>query len=103
MAIGADDKATGSLYVDDGLLIAPPATTQVSFEYANGTLEAKGSFEYPLNVNVATIRFLGVQKTPMRVLFNGEEVESAEGQKEGVIVINPNVPFTCGFTVQLQD
>ena len=103
VAIGADDKAAGFLYVDDGVSIDPPASTQVSFEYANGTLEAKGSFEYPLGVNVATIRFLGLQKTPKSVLFNGEEVKPAEGQKEGVLVINPDTSFTCGFTVELQD
>ena len=102
VAIGADNKATGCLYVDDGVSIEPLASTQVSFEYANGTLEAKGTFEYPLGVNVATVRFLGVQKTPKRVLFNGEEVKPADGQKEGVVVINPDVPFTCGFTVELQ-
>ena len=102
VAIDADDKAIGCLYVDDGVSIDPPASTQVSFEYANGTLEAKGSFEYPLDVNVATVRFLGVQKTPKRVLFDGKEVKPAEGQKAGVVVINPDVPFTCGFTVELQ-
>jgi alpha-glucosidase len=103
VAIGADEKATGFLYVDDGVSINPPASTQVTFEYANSTLEVKGSFEYPLGVNVATIRFLGVQKAPKRVLFNGTEVKPAEGQKEGVVVISPEVPFDGGFTVELQD
>lgn len=103
VAIGADDKATGFLYVDDGVSIDPPTSTWVSFEYVNGTLKAEGSFEYPLGVNVATVRFLGVQKTPKRVLFDGEEVEPAEGQQEGVVVINPGKPFTCGFTVELED
>lgn len=102
VAIGADDQATGFLYVDDGVSTDPSASSQVSFQYANGTLEAQGSFGYPLGVKVATIRFLGVQKSPKRVLFNGNEVKPAEGQKEGVVVVNSDIPFTCGFTVELQ-
>ena len=105
VAIGADGKATGSLYVDDGVSLDPPSSTQISFEYANGILEVKGSFEYPIGVNVSTVRFLGVQKTPKRVLFNGKDSEArpADGQKEDVVVIHPDFPFTCGFTVELQD
>lgn len=102
VAIGADDKATGSLYVDDGISIEPAASTEVWFEYCDGILEAKGSFGYSLGVNVATVRFLGVQKAPERVLFNGEEVKPVEGQKEGVVVINPNFPFDRDFTVEFQ-
>ena len=102
VAIGADDKATGSLYVDDGVSLDPSSYTQVSFEYADAILTAKGSFEYPLGVNVSTVRFLGLQKTPGRVLLNGKEVKIASAQ-EGVVVINPDLPFTCGFTVELQN
>ena len=102
VAIGADDKATGSLYVDDGVSLDPSSYTQVSFEYADTILTVKGSFEYPLGVNVSTVRFLGLQKTPGRVLLNGKEVKIASAQ-EGVVVINPDLPFTCGFTVELQN
>ena len=103
VAIGADGKATGSLYVDDGVSLEPSASTEVCFEYVNGTLKAEGTFGYPLDVKVATVRFLGVQKTPSRVLFNGKEVTPADGQKEGVVVIKPDFPFTCGFTVEFQN
>jgi alpha-glucosidase len=103
VAIGADYKATGSLYVDDGLSVNPEASTQVSFEYANGTLTAEGSFDYPLGVKISTIRFLGVQKAPKRVLVNGKNATVADGQKEGVVVINPDLDFTSCFTVELQD
>jgi alpha-glucosidase len=103
VAIGRDDKAVGWLYVDDGVSIGPQPSTQVAFEYCNGTLKAEGSFDYPLGVKVATIRFLGVQKAPKRVLFNNEEVKPADGQKEGTVVINPDFSFTSCFTVELQD
>ena len=103
VAVSADGKATGSLYVDDGVSINPSTSTRVSFEYANGTLTVKGSFEYPLGVKVSTVRFLGVQKTPKQVLVNGKEVKEVDAQEEGVIVINPGLPFTSGFTVELQD
>jgi alpha-glucosidase len=103
VAIDADGNATGSLYVDDGVSLEPSACTEVCFEYANGTLTAKGSFQYPLGVKVSAVRFVGVQKAPKRVLVNKKEVKVADGQKEGVVLINPDLPFTCDFTVELQD
>jgi len=103
VAIGADGKATGELYADDGVSINPPESTRVSFKYANGTLTVDGSFDYPLGVKVSTIRFLGVQKTPKRVLVNKKETKVADAQKEGVLVINPAFDFVSGFTVELQD
>ncbi|KAF9646605.1 alpha-glucosidase [Thelephora ganbajun] len=103
VAIGADGKATGSLYVDDGVSLDPQASTQVSFEYDSGILNAKGSFEYPLGVKVSIIRFLGVQKAPKRVLVNKKEAKVVGGQKEGVVLVNPDLPFTSDFTVELQD
>ena len=102
VAIGANDKATGSLYVDDGVSIDAQNSTQVTFKYANGTLTAEGSFDYPLGVKVSIVRFLGVQKAPKRVLINKKEVKVADGKKEGVVVINPDLDFTCGFTVELR-
>jgi len=102
VAIGADGKATGELYADDGVSIDPSACTRVSFEYANGTLTVDGSFDYSLGVKVSTIRFLGVQKSPKRVVVNGE-VKVADTQKEGVVVINLDLDFVSGFTVELQD
>ena len=103
VAPDANGKAAGSLYVDDGVSIDPQTNTQVAFKYANGTLTVEGSFDYPLGVKVSTIRFLGAQKAPQQVLVNKQEVKVADGQKEGVVVINPNLDFTCGFTVELHD
>ena len=103
VAIGSSGKATGSLYVDDGISINPATSTQVSFEYANGTLTAKGSFGYSLGVKVSTVRFLGVQKTPKRVLVNKKEAKVADAQKEGVVTIDTDLDFTSGFSVDLQD
>ena len=101
VAIGANGKASGSLYVDDGVSINPETSTNVSFEYADGTLTANGSFDYELGVKISTIRILGVSNVPKSVSINGQEVQVADGQKEGVVLINPDLPFNCGFTVVL--
>jgi len=103
VAIGADGKASGELYVDDGVSVSPSATTCVSFDYANGILTVGGSFQYPLGVKVSTVRFLGLQRTPKQVLVNDKEVKVASAQKEGVVVVNTDLPFTSGFVVKLQD
>ena len=101
VALGANGKASGSLYVDDGVSINPTTSTQVSFEYANGTLTAKGTYCYELGVKISTIRFLGVQNATKSVSVNGKDVNVADGQPAGVVVINPNLPFDSDFTVVL--
>jgi len=102
VAIGADGKATGSLYVDDGISIKPQTSTQISFEYSDGILTVEGSFEYSLGVKISTIRFLGVQKDPSQVLVNDGVIEHDFETKGGVVAIELDLDFACGFTVELQ-
>ena len=101
VAIGADGRATGSLYVDDGVSVKPQTNTQISFGYSDRILTIEGSFEYSLGVKISTIRFLGVQKDPKQVLVNGGAIDFEN--KDGVVVIEPDLDFACGFTVELQD
>ncbi|KAG5973501.1 hypothetical protein E4U55_000492 [Claviceps digitariae] len=58
--VGKDGTAKGSLYLDDGESLHPEATSAIEFEYKNGRLVVRGSFEYKTDIKLAKITLLGV-------------------------------------------
>lgn len=103
VAPDAHDQAFGSLYADDGISITPNTTTQVAFSYKQGTLTAKGSFGYPLDVNVARVRFLGVDRAPHSVKVDGKIAKPGSfvfDKLTGVLDVAIQIPFDKGFTAQ---
>ena len=69
VAVGANGKASGSLYVDNGVLIG----AHVLFEYTDGTLTGKGPFDYELDVKISTIQLLGVSNAPKTTVDDNDE------------------------------
>ncbi|KAF5359365.1 hypothetical protein D9756_003598 [Leucocoprinus leucothites] len=74
VAPGQDGTASGSLYMDDGESIEPNETTLVEMTFRNGTLNVTGEFGFGTGVNVARVRFLGVESEPGKVVVDGQEV-----------------------------
>jgi len=65
VAPGTDGTATGALYVDDGVSIMQKKTTNAKMAYAKGKLSVSGSFD--VDVDVASVLFLGVEHAPKTV------------------------------------
>ncbi|GJE88081.1 glycoside hydrolase family 31 protein [Phanerochaete sordida] len=102
VAPDAKGAASGSLYADDGVSIAPKSSTTVDFSYKNGALAVSGHFGYALGVKVARVRFLGVASAPKTVKVNGQPVHSAAftfDKIHQVLDVTLDTPFTKGFTV----
>ncbi|KAI8974202.1 alpha-glucosidase [Trametes punicea] len=105
VAPALDGTASGSLYFDDGISITPQTHTSVSFSFAHQKLTVKGSFGHPVGVDVARVRFLGVQNAPLSVEFNGKTVSKsaiAYNPENGVLDVTLKIPFTQSFTVEYQ-
>ncbi|CCM04538.1 uncharacterized protein FIBRA_06719 [Fibroporia radiculosa] len=101
VAPGLDDTATGALYVDDGVSLVQPATTEVQMAYVNGTLTVSGTFGYPTGVNVSSVVLLNAVQAPQIVKVNGQAVGSASYDESSSVVTVPlGFPFTQGFTVE---
>jgi alpha-glucosidase len=66
VAPGADGKATGRLYLDDGESLEQPAISEVAFSFDGGKFSATGSFGYAgadgESVTVAKVVVLGQDK-----------------------------------------
>ncbi|VDB84529.1 unnamed protein product [Peniophora sp. CBMAI 1063] len=102
VAPDADGTATGSLYVDDGVSVEQNATTELTFSYANGTLNVNGTFGYDLGVNVARVLVLDVQSAPAGALVAGEKADFSFDNSSQSVSISVGLPFDKSFEVQLQ-
>lgn len=95
-------EASGALYADDGVSITPKTNTTVDFAFTKGVLTVSGKFGYPLGVNVARVRFLGVANAPKSVQVNGGKVAGAAisyNKDAQILDVTLNTPFTKDFTV----
>ena len=80
VAPGLDGKASGSLYLDDGVSIEQKSTSEIQFHYDGSELAMTGTFGYHTgSVRVADITLLGKNKTFVT-----------------------NKPLTEGFTMRLE-
>ncbi|KAI0792610.1 alpha-glucosidase [Abortiporus biennis] len=103
VAPSADDSASGSLYMDDGISISPESSTSVELTFKKGQLTVSGKFGFETHVNVARVRFLGVSSQPRVVRVNGHQVQTTSVSFDGanqVLTVELDMPFKQGFTIQ---
>jgi len=108
VAPGVDGKASGSLYVDDGVSLTQNSTTEVSITYQNSKLDVVGSFGYDTGVDVGGVVFLGVDAPPrtVQITAGGKSETIREWQwiyspSTKVVNITVAIPLTQNFSVQL--
>ncbi|KAF4614427.1 hypothetical protein D9613_003527 [Agrocybe pediades] len=99
-----DGNASGELYVDDGESITPPSSTSVSFNFKNGKLTVTGRFGFDVGVGVKRVRFLGVDKTPTKVVMDAKEIGkgdiSYDGETKVLDVVVGAEKFDKAFSVE---
>ena len=98
VAPGTDGTATGALYVDDGVSITQSKTTSAQMAYAKGKLSVSGSFD--VEVEVASVWFLGVEQAPETVSSPGHtEMPFSYDAERKVLRVQTNARLDCGFEV----
>ena len=112
VAPGADGRAAGALYVDDGVSIVQNRTTSVEMAFAEGKLCVYGSFGFEVGVKVASVVFLGVSRVPAVVTVSHVPDHTGEGEREAtvpfeydgaceVLRVHIDTPLTHDFEVVL--
>ena len=100
----ADGAASGSLYLDDGVSLSQASTSDIAFQYSNGTLIMRGTFDYDVGaVAISNVLVLGLQNSPSSVSINGASIPSNEwafNTTNGVVNVTSNAPLTKEFTLQ---
>lgn len=100
---GRGGCAEGELYVDDGVLIDQPRTTEVRMKYEGGKLSVEGRFGYEVGVEVASVKFLGVKEAPRGVKVEAKEVAGGAvvyDKTTEVLSVKVGIPLKKGFTVE---
>ncbi|ORX87591.1 hypothetical protein BCR32DRAFT_227910 [Anaeromyces robustus] len=99
IALDANKKATGRLYLDDGISIDVNGKfNEIEYTVENGTLTAKGKYNYDEAQKLHEITVLGVSSKPSKVIANGKEV-SFEYLKNELIIKNLSISMNADFTV----
>ncbi|PVF92317.1 hypothetical protein CPB86DRAFT_744413 [Serendipita vermifera] len=104
VAPGKDGKASGSLYVDDGVSINPGSTLEAKYTYSNKKLSVQSNGGYNGgNVKYARVKILGVASTPSGVRVNGRSVGQSSvtyNSTSQVVSVNVTQSLSSSFTLE---
>ncbi|GAP91178.2 putative glycoside hydrolase family 31 protein [Rosellinia necatrix] len=107
VAIGRNGKASGSLYVDDGISIKQRGTTNIKFTYTKGLLVVSGSFGYTKDLRLSKVTFLGLGKShnlkSAVESFDvaGQRVQADVDSNNDVVTIDVDEDLTQTFTIKV--
>ncbi|ORX80616.1 hypothetical protein BCR32DRAFT_327642 [Anaeromyces robustus] len=101
VALDANNKASGELYLDDGSSIdIKGKKTEIKYSAEAGSLIATGTYNYDEKQKLDTIKILGVESEPSKVVLKQDKSSSTKfTYKKGVLIvenlkINMNNDFT---------
>ncbi|KAK3941275.1 putative glycoside hydrolase [Diplogelasinospora grovesii] len=95
--VGADGTAQGQLYLDDGVSLQQKGTTLIEFEYNNGVLTGKGTFNYQTNVKITKITIIGEGGTPGKGKSKKTRRASESQERSSVV----SQPLTGEFSLKV--
>ena len=99
--IGHDGKASGQLYLDDGISVTQAATTLVKFNFDGKTLKTSGHYGYNAGVSITSVTFLGVPGTPLALTLNGQNIAGTHNAQAGTLKVPVGKALNSDFTVSL--
>lgn len=104
VAIGADGKASGELYLDDGISLVQKGTTSLQFVYDGKTLKVKGHYGYDAGVEIRQVTFLGLGLGVgggKSCKINGVKNKATVKADTGAVVVQVGKGLAADFTVEV--
>lgn len=107
IAPATDGTASGSLYLDDGVSLSQPSTSNIQFAYSKNTFKMDGTFAYDVgDVHIESIQVLGLGLEPSGVTIDGKEVggvgDVSFDSESGVLTVRCGMGLTKGFEMVVQ-
>jgi len=107
VAPGKDGKASGSLYVDDGVSIEQDSTLELSFKYERRTLTVKATGDFSVgNIKIARVRVLNVERNPGECVVGGHRLRGDQLTYDATsksLVVQTSADLGSTFTVQINN
>ena len=92
--VGADGRAEGRLYLDDGVSLVQNAVTDITSRYSRGVLTAKGKFRFNSEIKIKKVTVISAGK--------GTKSKGGRSDAEGEsIALDVDQPLTGEFTITL--
>lgn len=103
VAVGTDGKASGELYLDDGVSIKQQGTTYVKFDFDGTTLSMKGSYKYhgAKSLKITSVTFLGLKSKPKSFSEEGDSSTMSTKSSNGDVVVTVSKPLSGDFNINL--
>lgn len=100
--VGKNGKASGELYLDDGLSLHQKATTYVQFTFDGKSLVVKGKYGYDSGASIVSVTILGLKVKPNGCSVNGKGTGGWKYNGNiGEVKIPVGKKLTGDFTVSL--
>ncbi|ORY93432.1 alpha glucosidase [Syncephalastrum racemosum] len=97
IALDENSQAEGRLYIDDGHSLKQEATSDISFSFKDGKLQAKGTFGYKAAEKLEIIKVIG--KEFSKATYNGHKLDVSK--KDGALVLSDvGIELTGAFNIQ---
>lgn len=106
VAVGMDGKATGELYMDDGISLKQSGTTYVTFDFDGHSLSMKGNYNYAAahSLSITSVTFMGLGSKPAGFDVDGAQAPSSassHNSTNGDVVFTLSKPLSKDFTLTL--
>lgn len=100
IAPGLNGRASGSLYLDDGISLTQASTSYINFTFDGTRLSMTGDFGYDAGVSISNITLLGAEGQPRSVTFNGNTLTKTYNATTKVVNIQAEIPLTGPATIE---
>lgn len=99
IALDNKGRASGRLYIDDGHSLEQEGTSDITFDYHNGVLKARGTFDYAHAEKLDTIKIIGCTDELKTANHKGNKFHVSQDEQGAAVVQGLDIDLDSKFTI----